>query len=275
VDISYKSQIPGWSENEDDGYPSKSPGNLSKSPSSALSAALMFSKSPGSSSVSFNLSKSPGSASMSRPPTGILKSPANASSGGSGGGGGSSSNNGTKQLSKKEKKLAKQSRRAADRQSISQQGPNSAPSSSTITSSANSTAATADKQPLKMAKQISLFSHLSSTSNLFNVRKELRLKSHDLHPSIIRLSCLFQQYKILGSNARCLAMIQAFRDVVRDYKVPPQTILCRHLDLYLKPQISYIVNARGLSIGMGNFIRYLKISISQVGNILFSKVLMV
>lgn len=43
---------------------------------------------------------------------------------------------------------------------------------------------------------------------------------------------------------------------------PPNTTPSRHLMTYLNPQISHLVNARPLAVGMGNAIRYLKVEIS-------------
>lgn len=52
--------------------------------------------------------------------------------------------------------------------------------------------------------------------------------------------------------------------MIQDYKTPEGTTLSRHLPTHLSPQISYLVNARPMSVGMGNAIRHLKWEISTI-----------
>ncbi|GJJ07688.1 hypothetical protein Clacol_001893 [Clathrus columnatus] len=83
-----------------------------------------------------------------------------------------------------------------------------------------------------------------------------------LHPAIFRLALQFSDFQIVGANARCIATLNAFKTVIRDYVTPPNTTLSRHLMTYLNPQIGHLVNARPLAVSMGNAIRYLKVEIS-------------
>jgi len=86
-----------------------------------------------------------------------------------------------------------------------------------------------------------------------------------LHHSILRVAQLFAQFKIVGSNARCMAMLEAFKQVIQSYSPPSGTSLCRHLLSHLSPQIAHLVQARPLSVSMGNAIRHLKGVISRIG----------
>ncbi|THV05457.1 IF-2B-domain-containing protein [Dendrothele bispora CBS 962.96] len=84
----------------------------------------------------------------------------------------------------------------------------------------------------------------------------------DIHPAIIRLGLQFSEFKICGANARCIAMLTAFKTVIQDYTTPAHNTLSRHLMTYLSPQISHLVAARPMSVTMGNAIRQLKLEIS-------------
>ncbi|KAJ1656859.1 hypothetical protein IWQ61_003642 [Dispira simplex] len=83
-----------------------------------------------------------------------------------------------------------------------------------------------------------------------------------LHPLVRSVGLQFAEFKICGSNARCIAMLQAFKQVIEDYQTPPYTTLCRHLPTYLSPQINYLVSMRPLAVAMGNAVRFLKLNIS-------------
>ncbi|KAG6880405.1 hypothetical protein C0992_000007 [Termitomyces sp. T32_za158] len=84
----------------------------------------------------------------------------------------------------------------------------------------------------------------------------------DIHPAIIRLGLLFSEFRICGSNARCIATLTAFKSVIQDYTTPPNNTLSRHLMTHLSPQITHLVSARPMSVTMGNAIRQLKLEIS-------------
>ena len=84
----------------------------------------------------------------------------------------------------------------------------------------------------------------------------------DVHPAIVRLGLLFSSFRISGANARCIATLSAFKDVIQDYSTPPNQTLARHLTTHLSAQISHLVAARPMSVTMGNAIRQLKLEIS-------------
>jgi translation initiation factor eIF-2B subunit delta len=85
-----------------------------------------------------------------------------------------------------------------------------------------------------------------------------------VHPSILSLTLKISTYKIVGSSARCIAMMRAFKDVIISYKTPEGTSLQRHLTGHLSHQIEYLKTGRPLSISMGNAIRWLKQKISII-----------
>ncbi|CAG8715217.1 21297_t:CDS:2, partial [Gigaspora rosea] len=90
------------------------------------------------------------------------------------------------------------------------------------------------------------------------------LAPKEIHPAILVLGLQFSEFKICGANARCIAALTAFQKVIQDYKTPEGTTLSRHLPTHLSPQITYLVNARPMSVGMGNAIRHLKWEISTI-----------
>ncbi|KAI3633353.1 hypothetical protein MIR68_008300 [Amoeboaphelidium protococcarum] len=86
----------------------------------------------------------------------------------------------------------------------------------------------------------------------------------DIHPAMMKLGLQFKHYKIMGSNQRALALIQALREVIADYTTPPNDLLSRNLDAYLKHQINYVIACRPNSISTGAVIRYIKLEISSI-----------
>ncbi|KAF0463559.1 putative translation initiation factor eIF-2B subunit delta [Gigaspora margarita] len=133
-----------------------------------------------------------------------------------------------------------------------------------LSETAGSTKTTDSKQRHSLtkeinSKQVDMFSHLEITKGA-----NTGLAPKEIHPAILVLGLQFSEFKICGANARCIAALTAFQKVIQDYKTPEGTTLSRHLPTHLSPQITYLVNARPMSVGMGNAIRHLKWEISTI-----------
>lgn len=69
---------------------------------------------------------------------------------------------------------------------------------------------------------------------------------------------------ICGGNARCIAMLQAFQEAIRDYSTPPAKTLSRDLTTKISSYVSFLIDCRPLSVSMGNAIRFLKSGIAKI-----------
>ncbi|KGG53245.1 hypothetical protein DI09_100p90 [Mitosporidium daphniae] len=86
----------------------------------------------------------------------------------------------------------------------------------------------------------------------------------NIHPAVSQLSLLYSKHRIVGGNARCLALLRVFKKVIQDYFPPAGVSISRHLDATLKPQIAWLVKSRPLSISMAHAIRHLKWQIAHL-----------
>ncbi|EWC48609.1 hypothetical protein DRE_01831 [Drechslerella stenobrocha 248] len=105
-----------------------------------------------------------------------------------------------------------------------------------------------------------LFEHLREDKPEIDLAKLHR----DVHPAIGKLSLKLRNFEIMGSTARCLYMLIAFKEVIKDYKTPQDASLARNLTQHLGIQISQIAIGRKLSISQGNAIRWLKTIIIDI-----------
>ncbi|XP_014871370.1 translation initiation factor eIF2B subunit delta isoform X1 [Poecilia latipinna] len=124
----------------------------------------------------------------------------------------------------------------------------------------------AKKIPLRLdyGYKVSLFSHLHQYSRKAPLTQQLSIPSTVIHPAIVRLGLQYSQGIVAGSNARSVALLHAFRQVIRDYTTPPNEELSRDLVNRLKPYISFLNQCRPLSASMGNAIKYVKKEISNI-----------
>ena len=68
---------------------------------------------------------------------------------------------------------------------------------------------TGTKEPRKVNKEVGLFGHLYSQPR----RSTMDGVSKDVHPAVLALGFQMSNYVICGSNARCVAMLLAFKKV--------------------------------------------------------------
>ncbi|XP_013874934.1 translation initiation factor eIF2B subunit delta isoform X3 [Austrofundulus limnaeus] len=112
--------------------------------------------------------------------------------------------------------------------------------------------------------KVSLFSHLHQYSRKAPLTQQLSIPSTVIHPAVVRLGLQYSQGIVAGSNARSVALLHAFKQVIRDYTTPPNEELSRDLVNKLKPYISFLNQCRPLSASMGNAIKFVKKEISNI-----------
>ncbi|KAL8184174.1 UNVERIFIED_CONTAM: Eukaryotic translation initiation factor 2B, subunit 4 delta, 67kDa [Gekko kuhli] len=110
--------------------------------------------------------------------------------------------------------------------------------------------------------KVSLFSHLHQYSRKVLLTQQMSIPASAIHPAVVRLGLQYSQGLINGSNARCIALLRVFKQVITDYTTPANEELSRDLVNKLKPYISFLNQCRPLSASMGNAIKFLKKEIS-------------
>ena len=104
------------------------------------------------------------------------------------------------------------------------------------------------------SKASDLFSHLPLYQRSTIPKRSGRFSSRDnVHPSFARIGLMMTKGEIVGGNNRCVALLEACKDVITDYQPPPNSSLPRTLNGHLKPMIAYLVQCRPMSISMGKY----------------------
>ncbi|KAJ4978927.1 hypothetical protein NE237_009707 [Protea cynaroides] len=85
-----------------------------------------------------------------------------------------------------------------------------------------------------------------------------------MHPAIYKVGLQYLSGDISGGNARCIAMLQAFKEAIRDYYTPAEKTLNRDLTAKVSSYVSFFIECRPLSFSMGNAIRVLKNLIAKL-----------
>lgn len=110
-----------------------------------------------------------------------------------------------------------------------------------------------------------LFAHLQQYKR---VTANTLLASHSsnamasIHPAILQLGLRYADGSVRGANARCMAMLNALSQVIRDYSTPPGKELIKELQRSINTNVDFLVVCRPMSVSMGNAVRYLKMRLS-------------
>nr|GEX07011.1 initiation factor 2B-related protein [Tanacetum cinerariifolium] len=120
-------------------------------------------------------------------------------------------------------------------------------------------------QQTEARNRVEMFRHLPQYERA-NQLSDLESKFFQLdhvHPAVYEVGLRFLAGDIMLSTTRCIAMLQAFKKVIEDYLTPSEKTLSRDLTVKINSSVSFLIECRPLSIGMGNAIRVLKALIQK------------
>ncbi|ORX38228.1 hypothetical protein BD324DRAFT_588511 [Kockovaella imperatae] len=92
-------------------------------------------------------------------------------------------------------------------------------------------------------------------------------KGSKIHPAVIQAGIMMSSGEIRGANARTMATMLAFQQVIEEYQCPEQTVLWKDLPNHLSPMIAWLEDCRPKGVGGGNAIRWLKGEINRLGEV--------
>ncbi|KAJ8941406.1 hypothetical protein NQ314_010406 [Rhamnusium bicolor] len=86
----------------------------------------------------------------------------------------------------------------------------------------------------------------------------------DVHPAFVKLGVQYMNKKVLGSNARCLAVLNALKHLIDDLQTPPKQEFCRYLESVLQTCTTYLQGCRPFAVSMTNALRHFKLQLTQI-----------
>lgn len=107
---------------------------------------------------------------------------------------------------------------------------------------------------------VKLFSHLERSKTNVN----LFVNNSQIHPSIARLGEQYAKRIIVGSNARCMAFLNAIKMVVQDFETPAKKEFNRSLEAFIANCVEYLQKCRTLAVSVINAHKSLKHVLMQL-----------
>ncbi|XP_076678442.1 eukaryotic translation initiation factor 2B subunit delta isoform X2 [Andrena cerasifolii] len=110
--------------------------------------------------------------------------------------------------------------------------------------------------------ELNLFKHLYHERERANI--VVPSVNSDIHPAILRLGVQYAEKVIVGSNARCVALLATVKQLIRDFERPPQVDFIRGLEASLQKSVAYLHFCRPVAVSMQNALRHLKWQMTQL-----------
>jgi len=114
--------------------------------------------------------------------------------------------------------------------------------------------------------EINLFKHLYHERQLYSVN--IATINSRIHPAIVKLGVQYANKIIVGSNARCIALLAAMKQVIVEFEKPAQADFVRGLEVILQESLAYLHHCRPLAVSMQNAMRHLKWHMTQFSSTL-------
>lgn len=179
----------------------------------------------------------------------------------------------TKQLSKAERRALQETQRAAKAAKATPSV--SLKTTAAVQNKAKTTTSTKTKVTETTSKTAPIKSPSKSTStgqhrvklvnHLYCDRSpEQLVNSSEVHPAIVRLGTQYANGVVKGSNARCLAFMNAMKLVIEDFETPSQKVFSRALDETIDVSKNYLDKCRPVAVSIANAIKFIKWQLNQL-----------
>ncbi|CAH2102916.1 unnamed protein product [Euphydryas editha] len=120
------------------------------------------------------------------------------------------------------------------------------------------------KPKTQIVQKMNWFQHLYTEHNNESL-KQMAINSN-LHPAVIKLGVQLASRVVTGSNARCIALLDALKKMVRDYSLPARTEFARGLEAQLAASVEFLWAVRPPAASQTNAIKYFRHHLTQLPN---------
>jgi translation initiation factor eIF-2B subunit delta len=110
--------------------------------------------------------------------------------------------------------------------------------------------------------EVNLFKHLYIKKK--NISEYINNSNHNIHPVILKLGVQYSEKVIVGSNARCVALLAAVKQFIQDFERPSHADFTRGLEINLQESLRYLNLCRPSAVSMQNAVKHLKWQMSTL-----------
>ncbi|XP_028166112.1 translation initiation factor eIF-2B subunit delta [Ostrinia furnacalis] len=120
------------------------------------------------------------------------------------------------------------------------------------------------KSKQQSLNRVNWFQHLHMQQDKESMKK-IPINSN-LHPAIIKLGVQLASRVVSGSNARCIALLDALKKMIMDYTLPAKTEFARGLEAHLAASLDFLWTMRQPSASQANAVKFTRHHLTQLPN---------
>uniref|UniRef100_A0A182RZQ9 Translation initiation factor eIF2B subunit delta n=1 Tax=Anopheles funestus TaxID=62324 RepID=A0A182RZQ9_ANOFN len=90
------------------------------------------------------------------------------------------------------------------------------------------------------------------------------VNSPELHPAVTKLGIQYAKGAVVGSKARCLALLKVLNQLIEDYETPAEKEFGRSFEEMLSVSANHLQRCRPFSVSMTNALRHVKMCARQL-----------
>lgn len=113
-------------------------------------------------------------------------------------------------------------------------------------------------------QRVNWFQHLGNENDKESL-KNIPINSN-LHPAIVKLGVQLASRVVKGSNARCIALLDALKKMVKDYTLPAKTEFARGLEAHLASSLEFLWSKRQACASQMNAVKFFRHHLTQLPN---------
>ncbi|XP_063907991.1 translation initiation factor eIF2B subunit delta isoform X2 [Zophobas morio] len=119
------------------------------------------------------------------------------------------------------------------------------------------------KKPEKkkhLVRRLEFVNHLYSDATFGNTIVNFK----NVHPAFVKLGVQYSSKRILGSNARCRALLTAVKVLIKDIQTPPKQEFCRYFETVLQSCMEHLNRCRCSAVSMNNALTNFKTELRRL-----------
>ncbi|XP_072946946.1 uncharacterized protein [Epargyreus clarus] len=120
------------------------------------------------------------------------------------------------------------------------------------------------KPKVQSVQKVGWFQHLNVEKDK-EFLKNIPINSN-LHPAVVKLGVQLASHVVSGSNARCIALLDALKKMVRDYSLPARTEFARGLEAQLTASVDFLCSMRQPTASETNAVKHFRRQLTQLPN---------
>ncbi|KAJ0182756.1 hypothetical protein K1T71_002125 [Dendrolimus kikuchii] len=120
------------------------------------------------------------------------------------------------------------------------------------------------KTKLQTTNRVNWFQHLVSQQDKESLNN-IPINTN-LHPAIVKLGVQLSSRVVKGSNARCIALLDALKKMLKDYTLPAKTEFARGLEAHLATSLDFLWSKRQPCASQTNAVKFFRHHLTQLPN---------